>query len=226
MDKAWIGILVVAVIVFIVVVAFVVGRQLERKRTEELRLVADELGFEFQAEADGLLAEGIGSLPLFSRGHSKKATNSMCKLVRDRDVILLDYKYTVGHGKHAHTHRHTVAVFQPDRHTRYPDFEMRPETFFHKIGAMFGYQDIDFESHPKFSKRYLVRGTDETGVRATFSRPVLDFLESSATPWSVETRSNWLAIYHNTRAKPPEIRQFLTDTTKIFLMFGSQSSAS
>jgi len=39
-----------------------------------------------------------------------------------------------------------------------PFFELKPENTFHKIGQVFGYQDIDFEAFPNFSKGYLLRG--------------------------------------------------------------------
>ena len=39
------------------------------------------------------------------------------------------------------------------------DFEMRPENLLNKIGAALGRQDIDFDSNPEFSRRYLLRGS-------------------------------------------------------------------
>ena len=48
---------------------------------------------------------------------------------------------------------------------------------FHKIGQVLGYQDIDFESHPMFSQRYLVRAYDKEGVRRVFSDHVLSYFE-------------------------------------------------
>jgi hypothetical protein len=50
-----------------------------------------------------------------------------------------------------------------------PEFELRSENMFHKIGKAFGCQDINFESHPEFSKRYLLRGADEEAVRTFFT---------------------------------------------------------
>ncbi len=61
---------------------------------------------------------------------------------------------------------------------RLPNFTLRPENLFHKIGQVFGYQDIDFDSHPEFSKRYLLKGENESEVRSTFSADTLAFYES------------------------------------------------
>ena len=214
---------IVVVVLGIVVVSLVVNRHLEKKRTEQMSVAAQELGFSFEGDATAMLATDVAGLPLFSRGHSKKARNAMCKSVRGTEITLLDYQYTVGAGKHQHTHRHTVAIFRGDGQAVFPDFEVKPETFFHKIGALFGYQDIDFDTHQKFSQKYLVRGTDVPAIRGTFSTEVLDFLQSSAAQWSIESRASWMAIYQAKRAKPEEIRQFLADTTRIFLLFAPKS---
>jgi hypothetical protein len=215
-------VVIVAVVLALMVVGLVVGRHLEKKRTEQMAAVAQELDFSFTADAAVLLATGIGGLPLVNRGHSKKARNAMEKTVRGTAITLLDYQYTVGSGKHQHTHRHSVAVFRNEQ-AAFPDFEVKPENFFHRIGALFGYQDIDFDTHRAFSKKYLVRGSNEPAIRATFSPEVLDFLQSSAVQWSIESRSSWIAIYHAKRVRPEEVRQFLADTTRIFLLFAPKT---
>ncbi|MEC9473853.1 MAG: hypothetical protein VX584_04130, partial [Actinomycetota bacterium] len=58
-----------------------------------------------------------------------------------------------------------------------PTFVIRPENLFHKIGSTFGYQDIDFDAHPTFSKRYLLRGPDEEAIRNTFTDEFLSSYE-------------------------------------------------
>jgi hypothetical protein len=45
-----------------------------------------------------------------------------------------------------------------------PHFALRPEKAWHKIGSWFGHQDIDFDSHPRFSSTYLLRGGDESAI--------------------------------------------------------------
>ena len=60
-------------------------------------------------------------------------------------------RYVTGGGKHTRVIRQTVIYFRsPQLHL--PEFALRPENLFHKMGAAFGYQDIDFDSHRKFVK--------------------------------------------------------------------------
>ena len=58
-----------------------------------------------------------------------------------------------------------------------PFFILRPESVLDKIGSLFGGQDIDFESNPKFSDHYLLRGEDEDRIRTTFSPTVISYYE-------------------------------------------------
>ena len=94
----------------------------------------------------------------------------------DAYVTIMDYQFTTGGGKNSSTFRQTVIVFESDE-LQLPSFSLRPENFFHKIGSAFGYQDIDFDSFPEFSKNYLLRGINEQAVRDTFNYDILSYCE-------------------------------------------------
>lgn len=214
--------LIVAAIVGVVLIAgtgAILVHKAEQRRTEQIAQIAYEMGFEFEPDAASNLVSGMGSLPVFNKGHSKKTRNVMHKVVRGSEITLLDYQYTVGSGKNRQTIKLTAAVFYCDDAAGLPNFELRPEGFWHKVGSYFGYQDIDFDSHPLFSGRYLLRGSDEAAIRAGFTPEVLDFFEKEPVKWCVEAQSNRLAIYRQGRTKPQELRQFLADATRVFLKF-------
>lgn len=59
-----------------------------------------------------------------------------------------------------------------------PRFVLRPEKWRHKLGEILGGEDIDFVTNPGFSRRYLLRGMDEHGLRQAFTEPVLAFYEA------------------------------------------------
>jgi hypothetical protein len=232
--------IVVSIIVIvggIVIVAVIAERRAEKKRTEQLSQLAAEMAFSFEPSGDALLAVGLGRLPLFNRGHSRKTKNVLRKLVRGTEVIVLDHQYTIGHGKSRQTHKQTVVVFHPSDRADLPDFEMRPKSLFHRIGALFGYQDINFESHPKFSKSYLLRGNDESAIRAAFTPAVLEFFEQHPDKWSVEAHSAWIVIVRGNaqrsfrissgprRVDPTAIAQLLADATKVYLLFAPPTAA-
>jgi len=187
---------------------FVLSRRLEKKRVEALAQVAGDLRLVFTPEGDETLMSGHGSFHLFSQGHSKKIKNLMRGTVGDLNVALFDYEYTVGGGKHRHTLSQTVISLQL-RGRMLPAFSMRPEQVWHKVGSMMGYQDIDFESNPDFSKKYLLRGRDEAAVRSIFTNRVLMFFESEPG-LCVEAEGRTLVVYrHSAKVKPEAFRAFL-----------------
>ncbi len=107
-----------------------------------------------------------------------------------------------------------MALF-PASARRIPDFVLAPENLFHKIGQAFGYQDIDFESHPDFSKRYLLRGPDEAAIRAAFAPAALSYLEQHVG-WHVEVKDETAAVYRaGKRVKPEDLPTFLEDARAI-----------
>jgi hypothetical protein len=168
------------------------------------------LGFEYLPQGDASLMVDLTGLPLFSQGRSKKITGLMRGRARDREVALFDYTYITGSGKHRHTWRQTVAGFRFDG-PPLPKFVLRPEHLFHKLGSLFGYQDIDFDSHPAFSKRYLLRGDDEPAVRHAFTSEVLEFFEANPG-LTVEGADGRLVVYRpGHRAKPEAVRDLLDE---------------
>lgn len=198
----------------LLVVVIVVSRRKERERTEAMERVCIEIGFVFEPRADVDLLTSLGDLPLYKRGHSRRAKNMMTGRVGDDAVKVVNFQYTTGGGQHQHTSKQTVAVF-PQVTRSLPDLQLAPENVFHKLGQVFGYQDIDFESNPDFSSRYLVRGPDETAIRAALYPETLSFF-AEHEGWTVEIRSGTVGIYRaGQRSKPEDVRTFLEEAREV-----------
>ena len=150
------------------------ARFYEQKRTKKLETFALTAGFNFSAKGDDALLASFSEFPLFSVGRSKRLTNLLQGRQGDAEVSIFDYKYTVGGGQNSRQYRQTVICFRSDR-LKLPAFTLRPENIFHKIGTAFGYQDVDFEHSPEFSKDYLLRGRDEQAIRSAFNAGVLAY---------------------------------------------------
>lgn len=212
------------VILLAIAAAAVVGAaiffryRMQKNRAEALARVAGELRLVFTPEGDETVMSEHSALHLFSQGHSKKIRNLMRGTVRDSNVAIFDYQYTVGGGKNQHTWSQTVISLQP--HGRnLPAFTMRPENVFHKLGSMMGYQDIDFESNPVFSKMYLLRGLDDAAIRSVFTSRVLMFFESEPG-LCVEADGRKLIVYrHSARAKPEVLRESVEKGVQIAGLF-------
>ncbi|MFS8780358.1 hypothetical protein [Synechococcus sp. W55.1] len=178
----------------------------EKKRREALERVAAQLGMRFSAQLpeeirSRLLQAGFG---LFERGHGRRFYNSMSKrLIDGTEITVFDYQYTSGSGKSSSTYRQSVFyAYHEDLHL--PRFRLHPENaFFHGIAKAFGMQDINFESHPKFSRSYLLRGENEAQVRLRFHPGVLGFWEQHPN-YCAEGAGAHLILWQNNRQVSPE----------------------
>ena len=134
------------------------------------------------------------------------------------EVRTLDFTYQSGKG----TISQTVICFRSSQ-LSLPDFSMRPEYFFHKIGSKLGYQDIDFESHPtavEFSKKYLLRGKDEQTIRALFTDTVLTFFAAHPDKVCVEGSDDQLIWYQPGKIiEPEDIPAFMKEGFEVFRLF-------
>jgi len=186
------------------------GWMQEKKRKEAMQAAALALGFSYSDEESG----ECHGLPVFERGRARRARNVLTGETAGNAVTLMDYQYTTGSGKNSQTHRQTIAVF-PQAGTGLPDFELGPENFLHRLGQVFGYQDIDFEEDPEFSKAFLLRGSDEKAIRRTFTASVRAAC-GNFTEWNVQCRGGRIAAFRS-RARPEasEIPSFLANALRI-----------
>jgi len=176
--------------------------QRAKKRREGLQAAAMQLGYQFDVGGESGVPESLGGLHLFNQGRSKAMHNILSGKDNDVAVQIFDYRYVTGSGKNRRTHVQTVLWLQWSQ-LSLPVFAVRPEHIFHKIGGVFGYQDIDFPTHPQFSKDFLLRGSDETEIRQTFGPVVLDFFERHPGV-SAEGGGPDLVFYKASKTEAPE----------------------
>lgn len=200
---------VIALVAFIIYVAW----RIEKKRTEALGALAQQLGFSFEAVPPGL-ADEHSAFQLFQQGHSRKGKNFMRGEFGGVAVAIFDYQYTTGHGKNQTTWKHTVVRVDSDK-LQLPSFICKPEHIFHKLGSVFGYQDIDIEERPVFSKKYLLRGKDEDAIRKVFTRPVCDQFEANLGT-NVEGLGSRLLFYNARRCKPENLKTYIGEGLSFF----------
>jgi len=200
----------------------IVIRYYERKRRESLIELARLMGYTFSAKGSDALLTSVNQFRLFSRGHSRRITNVLTRRADDTLVTIMDYRYTTGGGKNSHTWRQTVVLYKCSR-LRLPAFALRPENVLHKIGSALGYQDIDFHSHPIFSKQYLLRGAEEQAVRNLFSGERLAYYEQHKG-LSTEGAGDQLVFYRSGKRVPPQkLRSFVEEGSVILRLFRTGS---
>ncbi len=196
----------------------VIALKIEKKRSEALQAAAERMKFTFSRKGDSDLLDRLKGFHLFSQGHAKKIANVLMGKAGALDVAVFEYAYTTGGGQHSQQWRQTVILFESDD-MDLPEFTLRPENVFHKIGQVFGYKDIDFDSHPEFSKRYLLRGENEEAVRATFGTEARSFYETDLK-LSTEAAGPQLIHYRSgKRVSPDKISEFITQGVRVLTLF-------
>ncbi len=201
-------------VAILVVALILIARRAEQTRTEALQQAGLAIGLNFEGQGDLEQITALGDLPLYRHGHSRHVKNLMTGRTGNEQVWVFDYQYTTGGGKESHTWRQTVAIYSGAARGL-PDFVLAPENVFHKIGQLLGYQDIDFDSSPAFSSRYLLRGPDEPAIRAAFALDTRAFFEQEQG-WTVEVQGGNVGIYRSGKLiQPEELGTFLQRTRTV-----------
>ncbi|MEM1239525.1 MAG: hypothetical protein AAGI45_06785 [Cyanobacteria bacterium P01_H01_bin.26] len=190
--SSWIFVLFIAIFVAAVAASFM----LERRRTEAIKQLADTLGFDYCEHPQTHLPNTIWRFNLFNKGRGRRLKNLIQGSQDGVRVSIGEYKYTQGTQKNRHTHWQTVVFMESDR-LNLPSFLLIPENLFHKIGTLFGCQDINFDAYPEFSSLYVLKGSDEEDIRQRFHDGVLHFYQNhprmsteGAGPMFIYYRSN------------------------------------
>ena len=198
---------------------FYMGHLRAKKRTEAMRAIAESLEMEFVAEKCDPNTLGLDGIDLFEKGRSRKVLNLIKGTFEDTNAFIFDYHYVTGGGKNSSHHSQTVIAYEICSKDGFqlPQFTCKPERFFHKFADMFGFEDIDFEQYPEFSKAYRLKGENEDSVRKIFNETVIRQLEAEIEQrWNVDGSGELLVIHKNdTIIKPEDCPQFLLDCTTL-----------
>ena len=196
-------------VILAVIAAFVGARYYaDKRRKQAMAGVAQQLGLEFEESVDDGMLERFSDLHLFGKGSNRKVLNLMTARRSRVEIMIFDYRYQQGGGKNRRSSTQTVVAFELVG-MDLPGFECRSENVFHKIGQVFGYQDIDFDDDPEFSKSMVLRGEDVSRIRQMMNRDIRNFIKENKE-LSVEGKHNLLLVYrHAKQIKPDRIVQAL-----------------
>ena len=140
-----------------------------RKRAQEIRKAGASLNLREASKSDKqVLEDNIKQSRLFSDESSWPKT----VLVGDVNgvrVMLADYNFSPPRSK-SKTKETTLLTIQSNS-LSLPPFSLMPSGWLiDSLSSMVGYRDINFDSHPQFSKQYLLRAFDEDDQGNEFSR--------------------------------------------------------
>ena len=169
---------------------------LAKKRRDGLRAWSHREGMQFHRDG-GSVVSTLSGFRLIDHSRRRKAYNVLIGGSGANERWIFDFRYRYGSGKHSSTCRQTVVAF-PYLNINLPAFEVRPENLLHKLGSTLGYQDIDFNEHPHFSSKYLLRGQQVLRIRQLVDSRVVHAFDCMP-PLYVEAAGSCILIYRDRR---------------------------
>jgi hypothetical protein len=201
----------------------ILHRLRQRKRTEDMRRAAEELGLAFSPVGDPDALKELSGFHLFTQGNSRQIFNVMRGVSDGLEVQIFDYSYTTGGEESLKNATHTVVRFRSPE-LKLPSFSVRPKSVVHRIASLFGYQDIIVDGHPNFSKNYLLRGRDETAIRALFNEQVLAYYGRGSSLFTEGSGTEFVFYRWAQPVEPEHVRFFLQEGFEVLSLFWQTSS--
>ena len=219
----WTLVSIIATIFIIGVILLIVRivKRREKERTLILNALATEIGLEFLPAQDDELLAKMQVFSLFNKGHSREMKPVIKTKTDNVKMTRFEYAYTTGGGEHSRRVSQTIVTLEHDS-LSLPKFTLSPEGLFDKIGAAIGFQDIDFDEHPEFSKSFVLKGEDEPAIRKFFDREKLEFFAQRKESY-IETAHSFFIYTRDGRKKPEQIRKFLKEGHAVYTALGGQS---
>lgn len=187
-------------------------RYADKKRQEGIKRASLEIGFAYNQVADIELPD----LKLFNTGPSCRSKIKNL-LTTTRNYIkwsIFDYEFTYNEA----TQKQTVVMAQLTNNL--PEFYLSREYFYHKLGEIIGFKDIDFHDYPEFSERYRLTGPDENAIRQLFTPHVILTITTQRLHAQIEAKDNFIIAYTpGTRVEPADLYRFSQKMSIIINLF-------
>jgi hypothetical protein len=170
-----------------------------KKRCQDMELVAKQLNLDFFPTGNDSIAPMLSNLEFFMYGERCNVRNLMHGQVRRNGnpvtVAIFDYSYdicqrrstefsfndnsvSINNTDDTETFSQTVLVFY-DELLNLPGFSLRPEHLWDKLANVIGYEDINFDRFPGFSKAYRLQSDRVHEIRDLFQPNLIKFYETN-----------------------------------------------
>lgn len=193
MDPLYFLIVVGCVTLIVIAVAALSGHRRAARR-DAMAQFAESLGLSFDPTRDYDHDDRYAHMEMFGRGSKRYAYNTISGRMtlggHELGVIFGDFHYAVHqHGQHGPQKRsaHFSYLVIELPWSDVPDLLIRTEGFFDRVGAMIGFDDIDFESE-EFSRAFLVKSPDRKFAYDLIDPRMMEFL--------LETRPDLIDLEH------------------------------
>lgn len=177
----------------------------------------------------GLERTELRHLSLFGNDvDHRSARNVMSGPVEGGSAVVFDYSYQT---RKMSDPGGTFSVTQTVAAFRFPGlvlpaFELSSKGLVQRIASAMGRGDVEFESHPGFSRRFRLRADDESAVRLLFPPAVLDFFEhlDPAFDQTVEGARECVVVYRGGQeVDAAAVRAFINQATAVASLFRARA---
>ncbi|MBK8296082.1 MAG: hypothetical protein IPK91_02095 [Saprospiraceae bacterium] len=197
----------------------------EKQRSASFQVLANQLNLKYEPQNEFGLIKQLSDFGLFKIGSSQKISNVLIEKTFDSENYLFDYQYVVSTGKSAVRFEQTV-FFVNSKQLSLPQFVQKPETFFTKLMAYLGFDDIDFVKFPEYSDKFHLKGEYEEVIRFYFSEELLQLL-SDQKSFNMEAMNYYFILYHqNKLIHTSELKAFRNLGMMLYNLFLIQSKKS
>lgn len=184
------------------------GYYANKQREEALARTATELGYRFVPEKDRSLIQGrYDQIDLLRQGSNRYTNHHLFGQVGDYPAALCEYHYetysTDSKGRRT-THHHYYSVLFLEVPLALSQVRIRPESFFDKIAAAVGFDDIDFES-AEFSRRFHVSSNDRRFAYDLLHPRAMEYL-LGRPQWCWEFDGRVIALYRSGHLEAETVR--------------------
>lgn len=183
-----------------------ISSKLTTTRTDALRNLAHKLDFEFLGDDAYSDISLLKSFHFYKQFGSSRSIHNVARRVDpllNSTLLTFDYTWKVPAGNHPKRRYQTVFFIQA-KDLSLPDFYLRPESFFDRLAAWLGMQDIDTVEDKAFSDQNVLKGEDEELIRQLLLTPQFARMFRSNKEWTVEGLGYYLVIYKKRRLLTPE----------------------
>lgn len=135
--------------------------------------------------------------------------------IDDLEITVFTFKnwWRVGRERRSYTYDVVCIQFNAPK---LPAFTVYSESMWQRVRSLFGHNDIDFDSHPKFSRMYWLVGENEVAIRRVLTDEVIQYFEG-ITPPAVTEVDSYAAVHYRLidGQDPMEIHAMFEDAVNI-----------
>lgn len=156
------------------------------KRQKSLQVIAEELCWQYQPFQQEEIID-LQKFGYFKTRQIKKVSNVLSK----ENCKLFDVEFHEGELFAKQIIKATMFYISLDKII--PEFTLDKEGIFEYIYHFAGFEDIDFDNHPDFSKRFFLLGKNKEAIKKFFTDELILFIESNDY-YHIEANKNGLLI--------------------------------